>query len=109
MHAPQKPDRPRPWFGFWARTQPDASPTKRDRLPEPLGFSLRLNLWYTLFFVFGAFLLFLLAYLLLARELREIDRELVRAKLEAYRAWYIQGGPLALQQNFQKLTGLEQE
>lgn len=109
MHAPQKPDPPRAWFGFWARTGPEAPGKKLDRLTEPLGFSLRLNLWYTLFFVFGAFLLFLIAYLLLARELRRIDRELVGAKLDAYRAWYIQGGPLALKENFQKQTGLENE
>jgi signal transduction histidine kinase len=74
-----------------------------------LGFSLRLNLWYTAFFVAGAFLLFSLAYLLLVREFRELDREIVRAKLDACRAWYLQGGPAALQEHFQRESGWEKE
>jgi signal transduction histidine kinase len=112
MHAPQKPDRPGAWFAFWKRgTSDDLEQRRRkfDHLTEPLGFSLRLNLWYTAFFLVGAFLLFLLAYLLLARELRTVDRELVRAKLEAYRAWYLQGGPAALQEHFQKQSAWERE
>jgi signal transduction histidine kinase len=76
---------------------------------EPLGFSLRLNLWYTAFFVLGAFLLFSLAYILLVREFREIDREIVRAKLDACRAWYLQGGPVALQLHFQSQSAWEKE
>jgi len=78
-------------------------------LIEPLGFSLRLNLWYTAFFIAGAFLLFSLAYILLVREFREIDREIVRVKLDACRAWYLQGGPAALQQHFQNESGWEKE
>jgi signal transduction histidine kinase len=109
MHAPQKAASPRPWYRFWGRDGADPKRRKLDRITEPLGFSLRLNLWYTLFFVLAAVLLFLLAYLLLAHELRAIDRELVGAKLDAYKAWYTQGGPLALQQHFQKQTGLERE
>jgi signal transduction histidine kinase len=103
MHAPTSP------------TPPGARPetlVKRgwlDLVTRPLGFSLRLNLWYTAFFVFGVLLLFLIAYFLLARELREFDRELVSAKLDAYRAWYIQGGPLALQEHFRQQSGLERE
>jgi signal transduction histidine kinase len=76
---------------------------------RPLGFSLRLNLWYTAFFVAGAFLLFALAYLLLKRELRESDHEIVRAKLDACRAWYLQGGIPALQYHFQSESGWEKE
>lgn len=76
---------------------------------KPLGFSLRLNLWYTAFFVFGAFLLFALAYILLVRQLRENDREIVRAKLDACRAWYAQGGADALQEHFQTESGWEKE
>ena len=81
---------------------------ERARLIDPLGFSLRLNLWYTAFFIVGAFLLFALAYVLLGRELRESDREIVRTKLEACRAWYIQGGPAALQMHFQGESEWEQ-
>jgi signal transduction histidine kinase len=86
-------------------------PTQDARRPliEPLGFSLRLNLWYTAFFVAGAFLLFSLAYVLLVRELRESDREIVRSKLDACRAWYLQGGAAALQVHFQNQSEWEKE
>lgn len=73
---------------------------KRARFFEPLGFSLRLNLWYTCFFVFGAILLFALAYILLFRELVASDREVVKAKLDACRAWYMQGGADVLSEHF---------
>jgi len=76
---------------------------------EPLGFSLRLNLFYTAFFVLGAFLLFTLAYVLLYREFREIDREIVTSKLDACRAWYVQGGAAALTLHFQNESGWEKE
>ena len=76
---------------------------------EPLGFSLRLNLWYTAFFIAGAFLLFSLAYVLLVREFREIDREIVRAKLDTCKAWYLQGGTTALTQNLQGESEWEKE
>ena len=57
-----------------------------------MGFSLRLNLWYTGFFVVGALVLFGLAYVLLRSELRQSDREVVSSKLEACRAAYMTGG-----------------
>ena len=82
---------------------------ERPRLTDPLGFSLRLNLWYTAFFIVGAFLLFALAYVLLGRELRESDREIVRTKLDACRAWYLQGGPAGLQTHFQGQSEWEKE
>ncbi len=81
----------------------------RGRFVEPLGFSLRLNLWYTAFFVFGAVLLFFLAYVLLYRELRESDHDIVRSKLDACRAWYAQGGINALHDHFLSESGWEQE
>ena len=76
---------------------------------EPLGFSLRLNLWYTAFFVAGALLLFSLAYVLLVREFRVIDREIVTSKLDACRAWYVEGGAEALTIHFQKESSWEKE
>jgi signal transduction histidine kinase len=94
MLAPQKPAPKKSALGL---------------LVEPLGFSLRLNLWYTAFFVAGAFLLFLLAYVLLMRELRESDREIVRSKLDACRAWYLQGGAAALQVHFQNQSEWEKD
>jgi signal transduction histidine kinase len=74
-----------------------------------LGFSLRLNLWYAAFFICGAFLLFALAYVLLIRELRESDHEIVRAKIDACRAWYAQGGIAALEDHFQSETDMERD
>jgi signal transduction histidine kinase len=74
-----------------------------------LGFSLRLNLWYAAFFICGAFLLFALAYVLLIRELRESDHEIVRAKIDACRAWYAQGGTAALEEHFQAESDMERD
>jgi signal transduction histidine kinase len=87
------------------------SKKERPRRPllQPLGFSLRLNLWYAAFFIAGAFLLFLLAYFLLGRELLQSDREIVRTKLIDFRAWYLQGGVAALQQHFQTESAWEKE
>ena len=107
MHAPAKsPDATVP--------SPPKERSRRSLLKrlvffKPLGFSLRLNLWYAGFFVFGALLLFSLAYLLLTRELRESDREIVRAKLFDYRAWYLQGGADALQDHFLSESRWEQD
>ena len=79
MLAPQTPF-------YWIKRTP-----RKAWFPR-LGFSLRLNLYYAAFFFIGAFFLFLLAYVLLIRELRQGDREIVRAKVEACKAWYTQGG-----------------
>jgi len=105
MLAPRKPT---------GLTTEATVPKKRAGLPrrfliQPLGFSLRLNLWYTAFFIVGAFLLFSLVYVLLVREFRELDREIVRVKLDACRAWYLQGGPAALQIHFQSESAWEKE
>jgi signal transduction histidine kinase len=93
-----------------APAKPVASekPGPKTWLP-PLGFSLRLNLWYTAFFICGAFLLFGLAYVLLVRELRESDHEIVRAKIDACRAWYAQGGIPALEDHFESSSNLERD
>ena len=90
---------------------PKPAGTAKFRRPflEPLGFSLHLNLWYTGFFIFGAIALFLFAYVLLMREFRQIDREIVLAKLDACRAWYVQGGAIALQYHFQSESNWERE
>jgi signal transduction histidine kinase len=101
MLAPRKPVQP------LALEREKGASRAQSILFRPLGFSLRLNLWYTAFFVLGAFLLFALAYVLLARELRESDREIVRAKLDACRAWYAEGGVAVLSDNFQKETDWE--
>src|ERR1700753_1701395 len=102
MLAPRNPNATIPAPGVEKESRPAT-------LIQPLGFSLRLNLWYTGFFVVGALMLFSLAYVLLVREFREIDREIVRAKLDACRAWYLQGGPTALRIHFQSESAWENE
>jgi signal transduction histidine kinase len=101
MLAPRKPIQPPP------AQKSDAA--KSRRFFQPLGFSLRLNLWYTAFFVFGAGVLFALAYILLVRELRESDREIVRAKLDSCRAWYAQGGAASIGDHFESESGWEKD
>jgi len=63
-------------------------------------FGLRLNLWYSAFFIVTACGLFLLAYLLLQSSIMQKEREVVRARLEEYRAWYESGGLAGLSENF---------
>jgi signal transduction histidine kinase len=92
-----------------AKDAPAPKEKARSSFFRPLGFSLRLNLWYTAFFIVGAYLLFYLAYVLLVRELLQSDREIVRTKLIDFRAWYLQGGVPALQQHFQTESAWEQE
>jgi signal transduction histidine kinase len=68
--------------------------------PARRGFSLWLNLWYAAFFIFGCFALFLLAYFVLANSIQQKEKEIIRAKLEEYRAWYEGGSLSALSANF---------
>jgi signal transduction histidine kinase len=94
MHAPVNPPPP-------SAVASPPPPRRRRRLDfrfytPGLGFSLRLNLWYTGFFVIGALVLFALAYVLLRRELSLSDREVVRTQIEACRTAYIHGGTLGL-------------
>ena len=59
--------------------------------PARRSFSLRLNLWYTAFILAASCVLFAVAYLVLAAMVRQKDKELITAKLEEYRAWYLAG------------------
>ena len=68
-------------------------------------FSLRLNLWYAAFFIFGCFALFLLAYFVLASSIQQKEKEVIRARLEEYRAWYENGGLPGLSENFVNRRG----
>lgn len=63
-------------------------------------FSLRLNLWYSAFFIFACSALFLLAYVLLASSIQQKEKEVIRARLEEYRAWYEGGGLDGLSRRF---------
>ncbi len=62
---------------------------------------MRLNLWYTAYFIVGALLLFSLSYLLLARELVDNDLQDIKTRLETYKGWYEQGGREGLASHFQ--------
>lgn len=64
------------------------------------GFSLRLNLWYAAFFIAACLALFLLAYFALASSIEQKERELLRARLDEYRAWYESGGVPRLSHRF---------
>jgi signal transduction histidine kinase len=63
-------------------------------------FSLRLNLWYAAFFVFGCVALFLVAYFLMASSIQQSDKEILRARLDEYRAWYEAGSLEGLSRKF---------
>jgi signal transduction histidine kinase len=109
MHAPVNPPSgatPPP------AAPPAASPRRRlnFRFYTPgMGFSLRLNLWYTGFFILGALVLFALAYVLLIRELNISDREVVKTKFDACRNAYLQGDYTGLLQFVQGETYLDRE
>jgi signal transduction histidine kinase len=68
-------------------------------------FSLRLNLWYAAFFNVACLALFLLAYFVLASSIQQKEKELIRAKLEEYRAWYQAGGLAGLSQKLLNTPG----
>jgi len=70
-----------------------------------LSFSLRLNLWYAAFFNFACLGLFLLAYFVLASSIQQKEKELIRAKLEEYRAWYQAGGLAGLSERLLNTPG----
>jgi signal transduction histidine kinase len=109
MHAPVNPP-------SGATPPPAAPPVARPRrrlnfrfYTPGMGFSLRLNLWYTGFFVLGALVLFALAYVLLIRELNISDREVVTTKFEACRSAYVRGDYTGLLQYVQSETYLDRE
>ncbi len=68
--------------------------------PARRSFSLRLNLWYAAFYTLASLALFITAYAVLTSLLQEKEREVIRARVEEYRAWYEGGGLLTLQQRF---------
>jgi signal transduction histidine kinase len=67
---------------------------------ESLSFAARLSLWFATVVIGLSVALFLTAYFLLYRAVQEQDREVVRAQLEVYRAWYAEGGLQALSSRF---------
>ena len=65
---------------------------------QTLGF--RLNLWFAAVLVLLSASIFLTAYFLLSQSMAAKDREVTRAQLEVYRAWYQEGGLRGLSQHF---------
>ena len=59
---------------------------------DGLSFAARLAAWFALVVIGLSIALFLAAYFLLYRAVQEQDREVIRAQLEVYRAWYAEGG-----------------
>jgi len=70
-------------------------------------FSLRLNLWYSVFFIASGSALFLLAYFVLASTIQQKDKEVLRARLDEYRAWYEGGGLQGLSDKFFNTRGAD--
>lgn len=67
-------------------------------------FSLKISLLYAAFFVLASIGLFVTAYYLIATSVRSGERELIRAQIQEYRAWYTEGGLAALKSRFVAAT-----
>jgi heavy metal sensor kinase len=76
---------------------------------EGLSFAARLNTWFAAVVILLSVALFVIAYLLLYRAVRERDREVVRAQLEIYHTWYAEGGLPALSTRFLQQEGSGKE
>ena len=63
-------------------------------------FGLRLNLLFAAVVTCVSVAVFLVAYYLLASDIRQNDQELIQARLEVYRAWYAEGGLAGLTARF---------
>ena len=72
-------------------------------------FALRLNAWFATVISVLSIALFLAAYTLLYRAIKEKEREGVRAQLDVYRAWYAEGGLSALNTRFNEQHNTEKE
>jgi len=74
-----------------------------------LTFSLKLSLLYALFFVVGSSGLFAVAYYLIGHLIEQQEREIVRDRINEYRAWYAEGGLLALKARFDQQSGMAKD
>jgi heavy metal sensor kinase len=70
-----------------------------------LTFSLKLSLLYALFFVVSSSGLFIIAYYLIDNLIEQQEREIVRDRIQEYRAWYGEGGLRALKARFDQQSG----
>jgi heavy metal sensor kinase len=70
-----------------------------------LTFSLKLSVLYALFFVVSSGGLFVVAYYLIDNLIEQREREIVRDRIQEYRAWYEEGGLRALKARFDQQSG----
>lgn len=69
-----------------------------------LTFSLQLSVLYALFFVISSGGLFVVAYYLIDNLIEQREQEIVRDRIQEYRAWYAEGGLRALKARFDEQT-----
>ncbi|MGM0426774.1 MAG: sensor histidine kinase [Thermodesulfobacteriota bacterium] len=67
-------------------------------------FSMKLSILYALFFTVSVVGLFGVAYYLIEGFAQQREREIVRDRIEEYRAWYEEGGLRALKTRFEQQT-----
>ncbi|MCF8084693.1 MAG: HAMP domain-containing protein [Deltaproteobacteria bacterium] len=65
-------------------------------------FSMKLSILYALFFAVSAVGLFGVAYYLMEDFAEQREREIIRDRIEEYRAWYQEGGLRALKARFER-------
>jgi len=70
-----------------------------------LTFSLKLSVLYALFFVVSSSGLFVVAYYLIHNLIAQREREIIRDRIQEYRAWYEEGGLRALKSRFDEQSG----
>ncbi|MFO7601919.1 MAG: ATP-binding protein [Candidatus Desulfacyla sp.] len=70
-----------------------------------LTFALKLSVLYALFFVVSSGGLFVVAYYLIDNLIGRQEREIVRDRIQEYRAWYGEGGLRALKARFDQQSG----
>lgn len=70
-----------------------------------LTFTLKLSVLYALFFVVSSSGLFVVAYYLIDNLIEQREREIVRDRIQEYRAWYGEGGLRALKARFDQQSG----
>ncbi len=69
-----------------------------------LTFSLKLSVLYALFFVISSGGLFVVAYYLIDNLIEQREQEIVRDRIQEYRAWFEEGGLRALKARFDEQT-----
>ena len=79
--------------------------SSKTRSKVGLTFSLQLSVLYALFFVVSSGGLFVVAYYLIDNLIEQREQEIVRDRIQEYRAWFEEGGLRALKARFDEQTG----